>query len=60
MAGKLIAGHWLGVGVPHCARKLDRIRAKYNRTFPRALDLLKPKAGVRIRVDYSEDISFEL
>jgi hypothetical protein len=60
MAGRLLAGHWRGVGVPRRAPKLDRLGAKRRRTFPGILDLLKPKAGVRILVDYSEDVSFEL
>jgi hypothetical protein len=32
---------------------------KRNRTFLRVVDLLKPKAGVRIRVAYREDVSLE-
>jgi hypothetical protein len=49
----VFAGQWLGVGVAHYARKL-------NRTFLRLVDLLKPKPGARISVDYSEDVSLEL
>jgi len=31
-----------------------------NRAFLRAVDLLKPKPGARISVDYREDVSLEL
>ena len=60
MAGKFLAGQWLSVGVAHYARKLNRMWTKRNRTFLRVIDLLKPKAGVRIFVDYREDVSLEL
>jgi 1-acyl-sn-glycerol-3-phosphate acyltransferase len=60
MAGKILAGQWLSVGVAHYARKLNRMWTKRNRTFLRVVDLLKPKPGVRISVDYRENISFEL
>jgi hypothetical protein len=33
---------------------------KRNRTFLRVVDLLKPKAGARISVDYREEVSLEL
>ena len=60
MAGKLLAGQWLSVGVAHYARKLNRMWTRRNRTFLRVIALLKPKAGVRICVDYSEDVSLGL
>ncbi|MCX6577035.1 MAG: hypothetical protein NTV82_11670 [Candidatus Aminicenantes bacterium] len=60
MFGKILAGQWLSVGVAHYARKLNRMWTKRNRTFLRVVDLLKPKAGARISVDYREDVSLEL
>ncbi len=59
MAGKVLAGQWLSVGVAHYARKLNRMWTKRNRTFLRAIDLLKPRPGARISVDYREEISLE-
>ena len=58
-AGKLLAGQWLSVGVAHYARKLNRMWTKRNRTFLRAIDLLKPRPGARISIDYREEISLE-
>jgi hypothetical protein len=60
MFGKILAGQWLSVGVAHYARKLNRMWTKRNRTSLRVVDLLKPKARVRISVDYREDVSLEL
>ncbi|MFO7733521.1 MAG: radical SAM protein [Candidatus Aminicenantes bacterium] len=59
-AGKIIAGQWLSVGVAHYARKLNRMWKKRNRTFLRAVALLKAKPGARISVDYREEVSLEL
>ena len=59
MAGKILAGQWLSVGVVHYARKLNRMWVKRNRTFLRVVDLLKPQPGARISVDYREDVSLE-
>jgi hypothetical protein len=60
MFGKILVGHRLSVGVAHYARKLNRMGTKRIRTFLRVVDLLKPKPGARISVDYSEDVSLEL
>jgi radical SAM superfamily enzyme YgiQ (UPF0313 family) len=57
---KVIAGQWLGVGVAHYARKLNRMWVKRNRTFLRVIAQLKPRPGPRISVDYREDVSLEL
>jgi radical SAM superfamily enzyme YgiQ (UPF0313 family) len=57
MFGKILAGQWLGVGVAHYARKLNRMWTKRNRTFLRIVKLLKPTAGAGISVDYREDVS---
>jgi len=60
MFGKILAGQWLGVGVAHYARKLNRMWTKRNRTFLRVVKLLKPTAGAGISVDYREDVSLGL
>jgi len=57
---KVLAGQWLGVGVAHYARKLNRTWVKRNRTFLKAIALLKPRPGPKISVDYREDVSLEL
>jgi radical SAM superfamily enzyme YgiQ (UPF0313 family) len=59
MARKLLARQWLSVGVAHYARKLNRMWRKRNRTFLRVVDLLRPRPGTRITVDYREDVSLE-
>jgi radical SAM superfamily enzyme YgiQ (UPF0313 family) len=60
-ARKLISGQWLGVGIAHYARNLNRMWKRRNKTFLRAVKLLKPRPGsrARISVDYREDISLE-
>ncbi|HDT13990.1 MAG TPA: radical SAM protein [Candidatus Aminicenantes bacterium] len=60
-ARKILAGQWIGVAIAHYARRLDRTWKRRNRTFLRALALLKPKPGSRgrVSVDYREDVSFE-
>jgi len=60
-ARKLISGQWLGVGIAHYARNLNRMWKRRNRTFLRAVKLLKPRPGARgrVSVDYREDISLE-
>ncbi|MCK7480221.1 MAG: hypothetical protein M0C28_25385 [Candidatus Moduliflexus flocculans] len=57
---KVLAGQWLGVGVAHYARKLNRTWVKRNRTFLKAIALLTPRPGPKISVDYREDVSLEL
>jgi len=60
-ARKVLAGQWLGVGIAHYARNLDRMWKRRNRTFLRVLKLLRPRRGSRakISVDYREDIDLE-
>ena len=56
---KILAGQWLGVGVAHYARKLNRMWVKRNRTFLSVISLLRSTPGASISVDYREDISLE-
>ena len=59
-ARKLIAGEWFNVGVAHYARKLNRMWKRRNKTFLRALKLLKPRpGGAKISIDYRENIRLE-
>jgi radical SAM superfamily enzyme YgiQ (UPF0313 family) len=56
---KVFAREWLSVAVAHYARKLNRTWKKQNRTFLRVVELLRPKKGSEISVDYREKISLE-
>ena len=56
MARKLLARQWLSVGVAHYARKLNRAWKRRNRTFLRVVELLRPRQGAKISIDYREDI----
>jgi len=56
MARKLLARQWLSVGVAHYARKLNRMWKRRNRTFLRVVELLRPRQGAKISIDYREDI----
>ncbi len=56
---KILEGQWLGVGVAHYARKLNRTWARRNRTFLKVLNLSKPKTGAPILVDYQVDVSLD-
>ena len=60
MFGKILAGQWLGVGVAHYARKLNRMWTKRNRAFLRVVARLKSKSGSQISVDYREEVSLDL
>jgi radical SAM superfamily enzyme YgiQ (UPF0313 family) len=54
--GKVFAGQWLSIAIAHYARKLNRTWKKKNRTFLRVIDLLRPRKGARVTVDYREEI----
>jgi radical SAM superfamily enzyme YgiQ (UPF0313 family) len=56
---KMLAGEWLSVAIAHYARKLNRMWKRRNQTFLKALELLKPKPGTKILIDYREDIHLE-
>jgi hypothetical protein len=58
---KIAAGEWLSVAVAHYARKLNRTWTRRNRTFLRAVALLKPRPGSRARVsvDYREEVRLD-
>jgi radical SAM superfamily enzyme YgiQ (UPF0313 family) len=56
---KLVAGQWIGVAIAHYARNLNRMWKKRNKTFLRVVELLKPKPGAKISIDYSEEVRLD-
>jgi len=59
-ARKVMAGEWLSVGVAHYARKLNRTWRRRNKTFLKAVELLRPRpGGAKISVDYRETIRLD-
>ncbi len=56
---KVFEGKWLDLAIAHYARKLNRTWAKRNRTFLRAIELLRTKIDAKISLDYHEKISLD-
>lgn len=56
---KFFKGKWIDLAVAHYARKLNRTWQKRNKTFLRAVELLRPKKGAKITLDYKEEISLD-
>jgi anaerobic magnesium-protoporphyrin IX monomethyl ester cyclase len=56
---KFFKGKWIDLAIAHYARKLNRTWQKRNKTFLRAVELLRPKKGAKISVDYKVEISLE-
>lgn len=56
---KLFKGKWIDLAIAHYARKLNRTWQKRNKTFLRAVELLRPKKGAKISVDYREEIRLD-
>lgn len=56
---KLVAGQWIGVAIAHYARNLNRMWKKRNKTFLRVVELLKPKPGAKISIDYREEVRLD-
>jgi radical SAM superfamily enzyme YgiQ (UPF0313 family) len=56
---KFFKGKWIDLAVAHYARKLNRTWQKRNKTFLRAVELLRPKKGSKITLDYKEEISLD-
>jgi radical SAM superfamily enzyme YgiQ (UPF0313 family) len=54
MTAKLLARQWLSVGIAHYARKILRLWKKRNKTFLKVDDLLRPKKGTQITVDFRQ------
>jgi radical SAM superfamily enzyme YgiQ (UPF0313 family) len=56
---KFFKGKWIDLAIAHYARKLNRTWQKRNKTFLRAIELLRPKKGAKITLDYKEEISLD-
>lgn len=53
---RFFKGWWLDIGLAAYARKINRLWQKKNKTFLKVVDLLKPKPGAKISIDYKEEI----
>jgi anaerobic magnesium-protoporphyrin IX monomethyl ester cyclase len=56
---KFFKGKWIDLAIAHYARKLNRTWQKRNKTFLRAVELLRSKKGAKITLDYKEEISLD-
>ncbi len=52
---RFVKGWWLDCAIAIYARKLNRMWKKKNRTFLKVVDLLRPKPGAKITIDYREE-----
>jgi radical SAM superfamily enzyme YgiQ (UPF0313 family) len=50
---------WLDLSLAVYARNLNRLWKKKNATFLKVMDLLKPKRGVSISIDYRETVRID-
>jgi radical SAM superfamily enzyme YgiQ (UPF0313 family) len=55
----LFEGRWLALAINQYARALNRTWKKKNRTFLKALELLRPRRGSRVWVDYRQEIRLD-
>ncbi len=55
LALRFVRGWWLDCGIAVYARKLNRMWNKKNKTFLRVVELLRPKPGAKITIDYREE-----
>jgi len=55
LAKRFVRGWWLDCAIAVYARKLNRMWKKKNKTFLKVVDLLRPRPGAKITVDYRED-----
>ncbi|MBN1938731.1 MAG: B12-binding domain-containing radical SAM protein [Candidatus Aminicenantes bacterium] len=55
----LLEGRWMALAINQYARTLNRTWKKRNRTYLKVLDLLRPRRGSRIRVDYRQDVGLD-
>ena len=56
---KLFKWKWIDIGIAHYARQLNRLWKKKNRTYLKAVDLMTPRKGTTITIDYKEDVLLE-
>jgi len=55
LAKRFVRGWWLDCAISVYARKLNRSWKKKNRTFLKVVDLLRPRPGSKITIDYREE-----
>jgi len=55
-ARRFLGGRWLSLSLGHYARSLNRMWQSRNRTFLKALELLRPRRGAEVSVDYREKV----
>ncbi len=55
----LFGGRWVALAINQYARNLNRTWRKKNRTYLKVLDLLRPRRGTRISVDYRQDVRLD-
>ncbi len=53
---RFFKGRWIDLGIARYARNLNRMWKKRNKTFLKVVDLLRPKRGAKISIDYKEEI----
>jgi radical SAM superfamily enzyme YgiQ (UPF0313 family) len=59
IAKRLIRGRWLDLSLAAYARRLNRLWKKKNRTFLKAVDLLRPRRNAVITVDYHPNVRLD-
>lgn len=59
MVKKFFEGKWIDLGIAGYARNLNRVWRKRNKTFLRVIDLLRPRPGVKISIDYREEVKLD-
>jgi len=53
---RFVGGRWLSLSLGQYARSLNRMWQSRNRTFMKALELLRPRRGAEVSVDYRENV----
>ena len=56
---RLIHGRWMALGIGYYARGLNRAWRKRNKTFMKALALMRPRREARVTVDYRQTVSLD-
>ncbi len=59
-ARRFLGGHWISLSLGFYARSLNRMWVARNRTFLKALDLLRPRRGAKVSVDYRQDVGLDI
>ncbi len=59
MVKKFLRWEWVGVGLTHYARNINRLWKSKNEAFLKAVELLKPQKGANISIDFVEKVHFD-